>query len=122
MKMKRISEGRALEYTFTVKEWDGNEPDDDTYLETFAVEVTYEVEDLTTAHPYGEDSAVESIYDLGLVSMETVDPVNLIDADTEEVIEVFPAGTDVRKIPGWTDENEEWFYDAAVEHYEKYGR
>lgn len=122
MKMKGISEARAVEYSFTVKEWDGNEPDDDTYLEPFDVEVTYEVEDLTTAHPYGEDSAVESIYDLGLVSMETVDPVNLIDADTEEVIEVFPAGTDVRKIPGWTDENEEWFYDAAVEHYEKYGR
>lgn len=120
MKLNSLVEGRGYEDTFTVKEWDGHEPqdDDDVYVEPFDVEVTYYAEDLSSEHPYGEDFAVERIFDLSIVSLEAAEPVKLVDSDTEEVVEVFPAGTDIRKIPGWSEDSEEWFYELAVSKYE----
>lgn len=118
MKLKKITEGRAYEDTFTVKKWDGHEPEDEVYVEPFDVEVTYSAEDLSSEHPYGDDFAVEYIFDLELLSLETVEPVELLDNETDEVVEVFPAGTDIRKIPGWNEDSEEWFYELAVSKYE----
>jgi hypothetical protein len=118
MKLNRLNEGRAYEDTFTVKKWDGHEPQDDVYVEPFDVDVTYSAEDLSSEHPYGEDFAVEHIFDLGIVTLEAAEPVNVYDNETEEVVEVLPAGTDIREIPGWTDDMDEWFYEQAVSKYE----
>jgi hypothetical protein len=124
MKLQEIFDSKAKKkksdcYEFIVDKWDGHEPDG-FYFEPFDVKVEYYAERPSHSdHPYQDGKARE--YHPGSLSIEsitTVKSVKMFNSDTDKVEKEFPAGTSLKKMPGWDKASEAWFDNKAEENFE----
>ncbi len=118
MKLNQIKPIRNKRIPSMVLTIDGD-MDDKTHYELFEVEATYEYEpDSHSDHPYGDGTAREyHTGSLGFIDLKLKTAAREVDPDTEKLIKEWPIGTDVTKMPGWSEELRKHFEDNDLRNH-----
>lgn len=83
------------------------EPVDGMYGDVrIEVKFKYEAE---SSDRHGDNSSFDEKHpeSFDIISAVTVKDVDQLDDDGQEIVKTWPAGTDVQKLPGWSDDDDE---------------
>ena len=96
-----------------IAEYDSLKGPDGSYYGMIDVEVSYEIgEDDSFDHEFGTDTIPGEVQ---VTSLRLTDEANLYDQN-EKVIQTFPAGFDVEKLPGFKSADMDFFQSQADDH------